>query len=157
MFRHVSTLLAFWWIRRVSNWPGFDQHILVYTSGQISSQPHTTSPQKVAFWKGKSLISGKSRLVKFQICFSKTKTFVSCFFLGGWIFFSHTYVYTRFFSRKTLALNIAGYNLVTLNKNQKKSTTWRIIPVSKWLTTMVSFRPLNGVIPLINGPTSWLK
>ena len=29
--------------------------------------------------------------------------------------------------------------------------TWRIIPVSKWLVTMVIVSPLNGVIPLING------
>ena len=35
-------------------------------AGQISSRPHTTDfPQKVAFWKGNSLISGKSRLVKY--------------------------------------------------------------------------------------------
>ena len=35
--------------------------------------------------------------------------------------------------------------------------TWRVIPVSKWLITMVSFRPLNGVVgPLTNGRTSWL-
>ena len=32
-----------------------------------------------------------------------------------------------------------------------RPSTWRIIPVSKWLVTMVSFRPLNGVVPLING------
>ena len=36
-------------------------------------------------------------------------------------------------------------------------TTWRIIPVSKWLITMVIVRPLNGVMgPLINGRTLWL-
>ena len=29
--------------------------------------------------------------------------------------------------------------------------TWRIIPVNKWLITMVSFRPLSGVVPLPNG------
>ena len=29
--------------------------------------------------------------------------------------------------------------------------TWRTIPVSKWLITMVIVSPLNGVIPLING------
>ena len=33
--------------------------------GQISSRPHTTSPYKVAFWKGNPLISGKSRFVKY--------------------------------------------------------------------------------------------
>ena len=27
------------------------------------------------------------------------------------------------------------------------SSTWRIIPVSKWLITMVIVSPLNGVIP----------
>ena len=34
--------------------------------------------------------------------------------------------------------------------------TWRIIPVSKWLITMVSFRPLSRFIPLPNGRTPWL-
>ena len=29
--------------------------------------------------------------------------------------------------------------------------TWRIIPISKWLITMVSFRPLRRVVPLPNG------
>ena len=29
--------------------------------------------------------------------------------------------------------------------------TWRIIPFSKWLITMVIVSPLTGVIPLING------
>ena len=29
--------------------------------------------------------------------------------------------------------------------------TWRIIPVSKWLISMVIVSPLNGVIPLPNG------
>jgi len=29
--------------------------------------------------------------------------------------------------------------------------SWRIIPVSKWLITMVSFRPLSRVVPLPNG------
>ena len=33
--------------------------------------------------------------------------------------------------------------------------TWRIIPFSKWLITMVSFR-FFGVIPHPNGPTLWL-
>ena len=34
------------------------------------------------------------------------------------------------------------------------SSTWRTIPVSKWLITMGPWlvSPLNGVIPLINGP-----
>ena len=45
----------------------FTQHMRKYmVSGQISSRPHTTDfPQKVAFWKGNPLISGKSRLVKY--------------------------------------------------------------------------------------------
>ena len=30
-------------------------------------------------------------------------------------------------------------------------TTWRTIPFSKWLITMVSFRPLSRVVPLPNG------
>ena len=35
--------------------------------------------------------------------------------------------------------------------------TWRIIPVSKWLITMVSFHPLSRVVgPLPNGRYSWL-
>ena len=35
--------------------------------------------------------------------------------------------------------------------------TWRIIPLSKWLITMVIVSPLNGVVgPLTNGRTSWL-
>ena len=29
--------------------------------------------------------------------------------------------------------------------------TWRIIPVSKWLITMVIVSPLNSVVPLPNG------
>ena len=29
--------------------------------------------------------------------------------------------------------------------------TWRIIPVTKWLVTMVNFRPLSRVVPLPNG------
>ena len=43
--------------------------------------------------------------------------------------------------------------------------TWRIIPVSKWLITMVIVSPLNGVVPFTNGlklltnwddpPSSW--
>ena len=32
-----------------------------------------------------------------------------------------------------------------------KVLAWRIIPFSKWLVTMVSFRPLTGVVPLPNG------
>ena len=45
-----------------------------------------------------------------------------------------------------------------LGKNHLGST-WRIIPFSKWLITMVSFRPLTsltGVVPFSNGRTSWL-
>ena len=35
--------------------------------------------------------------------------------------------------------------------------TWRIIPVSKWLITMVIVSPLTGVVgPLTNGRTPWL-
>ena len=34
--------------------------------------------------------------------------------------------------------------------------TWRIIPVSKWLITMVIVSPLSTVVPLPNGRTSWL-
>ena len=33
---------------------------------------------------------------------------------------------------------------------------WRIIPVSKWLITMVSKSPIPGVVPFTNGRTSWL-
>ena len=32
-----------------------------------------------------------------------------------------------------------------------KPTTWRIIPLSKWLITMVSKSPKDVVIPLPNG------
>ena len=39
----------------------------------------------------------------------------------------------------------------------KRGIAWRIIPFSKWLITMVSFRPLSRVMgPLINGRTSCL-
>ena len=34
-------------------------------SGQIIATSHDLGPQKVAFWKGNPLISGKSRLVKY--------------------------------------------------------------------------------------------
>ena len=33
---------------------------------------------------------------------------------------------------------------------------WRIIPFSEWLITMVSKSPIPGVVPFINGRTSWL-
>ena len=36
---------------------------LIHISGQIITT--TDFPQKIAFWKGKLLISGKSRLVKY--------------------------------------------------------------------------------------------
>ena len=32
-----------------------------------------------------------------------------------------------------------------------EKNTWRIIPFSKWLITMVIVSPLTGVVPLING------
>ena len=35
--------------------------------------------------------------------------------------------------------------------HQSRIHTWRIIPVSKWLITMVIVSPLNGDIPLTNG------
>ena len=34
---------------------------------------------------------------------------------------------------------------------QGETATWWIIPFSKWLITMVSFRPLSRVVPLPNG------
>ena len=33
--------------------------------------------------------------------------------------------------------------------------TWRIIPFSKWLITMISKSPKDKVVPLPNGRTSW--
>ena len=59
--------------------------LLVYFSGQIRSRPHTTDfPQKVAFWKGHPLISGKIRLVKY---YNLARFFQGFFFanlrLGG--------------------------------------------------------------------------
>ena len=36
-------------------------------TGQIIATSHDLGPQKVAFWKGNPLISGKSRLVKYII------------------------------------------------------------------------------------------
>ena len=36
--------------------------------------------------------------------------------------------------------------------------TWRIIPISKWLITLLSFRPLSKVVgPLPNGLDRWLR
>ena len=34
--------------------------------------------------------------------------------------------------------------------------TWRIIPFSKWLITMVIVSPLTGVVPFTNGRYLWL-
>ena len=45
---------------------------------------------------------------------------------------------------------------ITESKQIQEKCAWRTIPVSKWLITMVIVSPLNGVIPLINGRTSWL-
>ena len=43
-----------------------------------------------------------------------------------------------------------------VNTHQPVTSTWRIIPVSKWLITMVSKSPKDGVVPLANGRTLWL-
>ncbi len=45
------------------------------------------------------------------------------------------------------------YIWLILMENVGKYTihAWRIIPFSKWLITMASFHPLNGIIPRING------
>ena len=42
------------------------------------------------------------------------------------------------------------YHSVIGSLGKGTTSTWRIIPVSKWLITMVIVSPLNGVIPLIN-------
>ncbi len=39
----------------------------------------------------------------------------------------------------------------TIPKKIGKGITWRIIPVSKWLVTIASFRPLTGFVLLPNG------
>ena len=45
----------------------------------------------------------------------------------------------------------------THNSLQDLHPSWRIIPVSKWLITMVIVSPLNGAVgPLTNGRTLWL-
>ena len=51
-----------WWINHFDGW--WDSRWIVY--GQIIATSHDLGPQKVAFWKGNPLISGKSRLVEYD-------------------------------------------------------------------------------------------
>ena len=49
---------------------------------------------------------------------------------------------------------ICGHGIFQMS-NEKRAPAWRIIPVTKWLITMVLKSPRPGVVPLTNG-NSWL-
>ena len=53
-------------------------------------------------------------------------------------------------------LGVAPNRSLPIVKGFQITPTWRIIPLSKWLITMLCFRPLNRVGPLPNGRTPWL-
>ena len=82
---------------------------------------------------------------------------LGCFFLLGgrewfclfsWWFFYGFYVGKSLWNKPTI-WGICFFSNHLKSKSQKsKVITWRIIPVSKWLITMDSFRPLRiGLFP----------
>ena len=123
-----------------------------------------------ALWKGFHI--GRVRILKGTFTIKKHQPFLWQNIPVPWIPCVYTSQLLRFSKRKFQAstwrlknlcnatagamLKILRCHGVFIIRECELGVTWRIIPLSKWLGTIVIVSPLSRVGPLPNGLTSWL-